>query len=150
MIWNVGKHLKKFKVSIMNYKIRVAHDFISYMCTYCPVLLQCVTIKFAAIKYSDQICTNIFTLLYGTHCSRVSCEKGPTRHAHAWQIGHFWQDTLFIKHCDTHFHVRILLRSRGWAYRHTYLLVSILFPIRHWGIIPDVPHLFGPRNRKQM
>ena len=28
------------------------------------------------------------------HISRVSCQKGPTRHAYAWQIGSFWQDTL--------------------------------------------------------
>ena len=28
--------------------------------------------------------------------SRVSCQKGPTRHAYAWQIGPFWQDTLDI------------------------------------------------------
>ena len=26
--------------------------------------------------------------------SMVSCHKGPTRHANAWQIGPFWQDTL--------------------------------------------------------
>ena len=26
--------------------------------------------------------------------SRVSSQKGPTRHAYAWQIGPFWQDTL--------------------------------------------------------
>ena len=26
--------------------------------------------------------------------SRVSCQKGPTRHAYAWQIGPIWQDTL--------------------------------------------------------
>ena len=24
----------------------------------------------------------------------VSCQKGPTRHAYAWQIGPFWQETL--------------------------------------------------------
>ena len=24
----------------------------------------------------------------------VSCQKGPTRHAYAWQIWPFWQDTL--------------------------------------------------------
>ena len=24
----------------------------------------------------------------------VSCQKGPTRYAYAWQIGSFWQDTL--------------------------------------------------------
>ena len=28
------------------------------------------------------------------HISRVSCQKGPTRHAYAWQIGPFWQDIL--------------------------------------------------------
>ena len=26
--------------------------------------------------------------------SMVSCQKGPTRHAYAWPIGPFWQDTL--------------------------------------------------------
>ena len=26
----------------------------------------------------------------------VSCQKGPTRHAYAWQIGPFWQDSLEI------------------------------------------------------
>ena len=26
----------------------------------------------------------------------VSCQKGPTRHANAWQIGPFWQDTFFF------------------------------------------------------
>ena len=31
--------------------------------------------------------------------SRVSCQKGPTRHAYAWQIGPFWQDTLDICTC---------------------------------------------------
>ena len=33
------------------------------------------------------------------HMSRVSCQKGPTRHAYAWQIGPFWQDTLDV--CNT-------------------------------------------------
>ena len=28
--------------------------------------------------------------------SMVSCQKGPTRHAYAWQIGPFWQDTLYM------------------------------------------------------
>ena len=25
-----------------------------------------------------------------------TCQKGPTRHAYAWQIGPFWQDTLVV------------------------------------------------------
>ena len=28
------------------------------------------------------------------HMTMVSCQKGPTRHAYAWPIGPFWQDTL--------------------------------------------------------
>ena len=28
--------------------------------------------------------------------SMVSCQKGPTRHAYTWQIGPFWQDTLYL------------------------------------------------------
>ena len=31
------------------------------------------------------------------HISMVSCQKGPTRHAYAWPIGPFWQDTLDFK-----------------------------------------------------
>ena len=31
---------------------------------------------------------------------RVSCQKGPTRHAYAWQIGPFWQDTLDVQVCS--------------------------------------------------
>ena len=27
-----------------------------------------------------------------SHVSIVSCQKGPTCHAYAWQIGPFWQD----------------------------------------------------------
>ena len=28
--------------------------------------------------------------------SKVSCQKDPTRHAYAWQVGPFWQDTLDV------------------------------------------------------
>ena len=31
-----------------------------------------------------------------TSDSMVSCQKGPTRQAYAWQIGPFWQDTLAV------------------------------------------------------
>ena len=34
----------------------------------------------------------------------VSCQKGPTRHAYAWQIGPFWQDTIEI--LSMHFGIR--------------------------------------------
>ena len=31
--------------------------------------------------------------------SMASCQKGPTRHAYAWQIGPFWQDTFDVWYC---------------------------------------------------
>ena len=34
----------------------------------------------------------------------VSCQMGPTRHAYAWQIGPFWQDTLDITNIYVQFH----------------------------------------------
>ena len=34
--------------------------------------------------------------IYSIHISMVSCQKGPTRHAYAWQIEPFLQDTLDI------------------------------------------------------
>ena len=35
------------------------------------------------------------------HNSMVSCQKGPTHHAYAWQIGLFWQDTLELSMCKS-------------------------------------------------
>ena len=40
----------------------------------------------------------IHIILQRKHTSMVSCQKGPTRHAYAWQIGPFWQDTLNLNH----------------------------------------------------
>ena len=42
--------------------------------------------------------------MYIGHIPRVSRKKGPIRHAYAWQIGPFWQDTLdlsvLLELCD--------------------------------------------------
>ena len=58
-------------------------------------------------RYNKIVCH--FDLLFNPlmialdYISRVSCQKGPTRHAYAWQIGPFWQDTLdmSITRCDS-------------------------------------------------
>ena len=36
----------------------------------------------------------IYALYDSEDISMVSCQKGPTRHAYAWQLGPFWQYTL--------------------------------------------------------
>ena len=59
----------------------------------------------ARVSHRAGPCTNIWWK--GTHdvCpqweahitySMESCQKGPTRHAYAWQIGLFWQETIDI------------------------------------------------------
>ena len=39
---------------------------------------------------------NLHFDLCTTLTSRISCQKGHSRHAYAWRIGPFWQDTLDI------------------------------------------------------
>ena len=48
---------------------------------------------FYELLLKESVC---FLLLWHNLLSRVSCQKGPTRNAYAWQIGPFWQDTLDI------------------------------------------------------
>ena len=45
----------------------------------------------------------------------VSCQKGPTRHAYAWQIGPFWQDTLDL---SGNLEVNESLRCAHLVYAH--------------------------------
>ena len=45
--------------------------------------------------------------------SRVSCQKGPTRHAYAWQIGPFWQDTLDVFMMNQHIQVLVIAWQSG-------------------------------------
>ena len=51
--------------------------------------------------------------------SRISCQKGPTRHAYAWQIGPFWQDTLDVR-CN-----QKELLAKQWVPQQFNLLSSI-------------------------
>ena len=45
-------------------------------------------------EFNDGIMTTLFLMTLHTRNSMVSCQKGPIRHAYAWQLGPFWQDTL--------------------------------------------------------
>ena len=52
-------------------------------------------------SYSEHPQCTTYIISYGnknmrTNTSIVPCQKGLTRHAYAWQIGRFWQDTLDI------------------------------------------------------
>ena len=44
---------------------------------------------------TETLCTcMLHSVLFVSDISRVYCQKGPTHHAYAWQIGPFWQNTL--------------------------------------------------------
>ena len=43
----------------------------------------------------------VIILARNWHILMVSCQKGPNRHAYAWQIGPFWQDTLDMCRIDS-------------------------------------------------
>ena len=51
--------------------------------------------------------------------SRVSCQKGPTRHAYAWQIRPFWQDNLEILSQSSK------KKSISWELFHGYFIKSV-------------------------
>ena len=56
---------------------------------------------FLALTHQSQMAwslghSQMILFTYNYSMSRVSCQKGPTRHAYAWQIGPFWQDTLDV------------------------------------------------------
>ena len=61
----------------------------------------------------------------------VSCQKGPTRHADAWQIGPFWQDILEIciqKDCEREESVpREKIRDGEWKRVKDMMRVGIVF-----------------------
>ena len=69
------------------------------------------------------------------YISMVSCQKGPTRHAHAWQIRPFWQDTLDIwDTCSTAFRLKSpksshVTRSLLWCVLHEKTARNVLSPL---------------------
>ena len=70
------------------------YDYICFL-----IHIDCHPIK----KYQDLsfIVDNLIkhswiSIINENDVSRVSCKKGPTLHAYAWQIGPFWRDTLDI------------------------------------------------------
>ena len=59
----------------------------------------------------------------------VSCQKDPTRHAYAWQIGALWQDTLdipslnvYFVYADMHVFTKSLVNQTEHRFFEFYLL----------------------------
>ena len=87
--WNVYK-FPKFTSGLDKLPLQISIDELLHF-------YQSTTI-FIEENASENVCevAAILSQPEGVCLSRVSCQKGPTRHAYAWQIGPFWQDTLDI------------------------------------------------------
>ena len=71
----------------------------------CPLSIYIFGYQMMLFENNDDIlgnikCTVRVKIIYDI--SMVSCQKGPTRHAYAWQIGPFWQDTLIHLQYDAY------------------------------------------------
>ena len=82
LIFGAGKTLNMMKLFIIC-KICVILQAESDICVWMTLLAKLWNI------IHNQSSFNWRSLI-----SMVSCQKGHTRHAYAWQIGPFWQDTL--------------------------------------------------------
>ena len=69
------------------------------------------------------------------HISMVSCRNGPTRHAYAWLIGPFWQDTLDMYVCMyvcLHVCVYICMYVRTYVQCRLAHVIGIVFLMGYW------------------
>ena len=64
------------------------------------VINHLIPTEYNGCKWLYTGCKWLYTGCKWLYISRVSCQKGPTRHAYAWRIGPFWQDTLNIVNDD--------------------------------------------------
>ena len=79
------------------------------------------------------------------HILRVSCQKGPTRHAYAWQIGPFWQDTLDIRSCRAETGKEQNLLCKKWVPHPIFHIHSCPKPLRsprNWQIRSPANHIY--------
>ena len=83
----------------------------------CPVLNRILTPLLLLFFYLNKL-----HIPHPHPKSKVSCQKGPTRHAYAWQIGPFWQDTLDIS-LSTWSGKRLICM---WVFLHIFISHSVL------------------------
>ena len=68
------------------------------------------------------------------YISRVSCQKGPTRHAYACQIGPFWQDTLDLTSENERYNMVSYLTFPSWDIETLLSRVTNVSYITQWRI----------------
>ena len=75
------------------------------------------------VKKMSKMLMGNFCFAFSLVMSMVSCQNGPTRHAYAWKIGPFWQDTLDVI-CPVWIHYSSICFMVSWrtlSQLHIYL-----------------------------
>ena len=97
VLWNIKNLSCKYCEKNIGLVLREdqLHHENSLMKIFCFKLrLDIIAICLFRRKRKDVQCHDLFYWTFINEMSMVSCPKGPTCHAYAWQIGPFWQDTL--------------------------------------------------------
>ena len=116
----------------LNWNPEYCLDWRYWICGGHEKILQICTLQYIppTVCKSLYIClwSNVISLIQGfrrtstawsgvVSISMVSWQKGPTRHAYAWQIGPFWQDTLDMRNKNLDFAIcsvgSLQVTSRG-------------------------------------
>ena len=86
----------------------------------CMYMYICISVC-KGTKYIDKYwhIYIVYIHIYCTYRPRVSCQKGPTRHAYAWQIGPFCQDTLDIFYATIYIYTYMLPQHKHYYIAHT-------------------------------
>ena len=71
-----------------------------YMYIYICIYIYIYSLDFHSCTFPMSLCAGVRRADTLENISMVSCQKGPTRHAYAWQIG---QDTLELSICLSYF-----------------------------------------------
>ena len=80
---------------LMNCYIHYFHGLIQKRCN-CSANALYIPFALSSRLQNTGLNSLVSAWYWRTIISMVSCQKGPTRHAYAWQIGPLWQDTLDI------------------------------------------------------
>ena len=119
-----------FDVKMPSYQYRNSH------CGDTTILRPTIVLspQWDFLYWSEDVCieSGPWVIIAPAVMSRVSCQKGPTCHAYAWQIGPFWQDTLDFHNgiSYTGQKMSVFNQDHEWPLHLQWCVMSGIVPIR--------------------
>ena len=95
-LWNQHQVCISCRISTYRYQTQICSQCDMFRHSLSNTLLVCHICLHSSLNHILRGGPALRGLVIKQHISMVSCQKGPTRHAYAWQIGPFWQDNLDI------------------------------------------------------